>query len=210
MSTSMFRKSSTSAAGAVAQALALALALPCTPVDATSLLLASGAIDAKARVSRLKAARELLAEFDRFADLVQSPRPTEVAWVEAEQASIAKINNSDDSLARTIQLLSTAEYQQLKVHNHVQEVRNALKCVIDSPATLQREIFCWAAASYLLGDAATLADGTRVLIRAKRLPDDTPTRVGAGTEAGITLLYGLVSRRIQQHLVLPFLRGEIK
>jgi hypothetical protein len=171
--------------------------------------LASGSVDIKRRSERVAAAQELLAKFERLASLVQPPRPSEATWVLAEQAEIKKLRNSEASTTRAIQLLQTPEFQQQNVYTHVQEVRNALRCVIDSPPTVRREIFCWASVAFLLDDRAIFYDGLLVLVRAKRLPEDLPVRAGAATLDGISLLYGLHAKSIQQYFVLPYLRGEL-
>jgi hypothetical protein len=172
--------------------------------------LASGDVDVKRRSERVKAAQDLLTQFDKLASLIQSPRPNEAAWVQAEQAEIKKLANSEASTARAIQLLQTPEFQQQNVYVNAQEVRNALRCVIDSPPTAQREVFCWAAAAFLLDDRGVFYDGLLVLVRAKRLPEDLHVRAGAATLDGISLLYGLHAKAIQQYVVLPYLRGDIK
>jgi cytochrome c556 len=172
--------------------------------------LASGDVDVKRRSERVKAAQELLRQFDKLASLIQSPRPSEAAWVQAEQAEIKRLANSEASTARAIQLLQTPEFQQQNVYAKVQEVRNALRCIIDSPPTAKREMFCWAAAAFLLDDRGVFYDGLLVLLRAKRLPDDLHVRAGAASLDGISLLYGLHAKAIQQYVVLPYLRGDIE
>lgn len=172
--------------------------------------LASGNLEVKRRSERVKAATELLADFDKLATLVQTPRPSEETWVKAEQADIAKIVDSEVNTARSIQLLQTPEFQQRNVYTYTQEVRNALRCVIDSPPTVHREVFCWAAASFLLNERSVFYDGLSILVRARRLPEDLPARVGSASFDGISLLYGFHSRAIQQYVVLPYLRGDFK
>jgi len=175
---------------------------------AASLL--SGEVDVKRPTERVKAAQELLFQFDKLATLVQSPRPSESAWVQNEQADIRRIADADASTSRAIQLLQAPEYQQQNVYAHVQEVRNALRCIIDSPPSVQREVFCWAVASFLLNERGVFYDGVLVLARAKRLPDDFHARAGAASPDGISLIYGLHSKSIQQYVVLPYLRGDSK
>ncbi len=164
----------------------------------------------KRRPERVKAAQHLLSEVDKLAGLIQSPRPSEAAWVKAEQAEIRKLANSEASTARSIQLLQTPEFQQQNVYSSIQDLRSALRCVIDSPPTTQREIFCWASAAYVLDYRDVFYDGLQVLVRAKRLPEDIGVRAGAGSLDGISLFYRIHAQSIQQYLVLPYLRGDIK
>lgn len=177
--------------------------------EANTLDLISGELAAKSRMARAKVASELLADIDRLADLVQSPRPSEAAWVESEQAQIAKIKDADISLARVNQLHKSAEFQQSKVYSHLQEIRSALHCVIQAPPTLQREMFCWSVASFLLDESDVFNYGMEVLVRAKRLPEDLPRKVGVATLEGIQFRNRWLSRGIQQHIMFPYLRGEI-
>ena len=177
--------------------------------EASSLSLLTGELDAKSRTARVKVASELLADLERLSSLVQSPRPSESAWVESEQAQIAKIKDSEAALGRVTQLHKTAEFQQSKVYAHLQETKNALLCVIQSPATLQREMFCWSVASFLLDESDVFDYGIDVLVKAKRLPGDLHRKVGTGTIEGIQLRNRWLSRGIQQHIMFPYLRGEV-
>ena len=177
--------------------------------EANSLGLITGEIEAKSRTARAKVASELLTDVDRLASLVQSPRPSETAWVESEQAQIAKIKDTDISLSRVTQLHKSAEFQQSKVYSHLQEIRSALNCVIQAPPTLQREMFCWSVASFLLDESDIFSYGIDILVTAKRLPEDLPRRGGVTTLEGIQLRNRWFSRGIQQHIMFPYLRGEV-
>ena len=177
--------------------------------QAEPLSIIAGEVNAKSRAARTKAASELLGDVERLSAILQSPRPAEIAWVEDEQAQIAQIKSTDDSLARISQLHRTPEFQQLKVYRHVQEIREALKCVIQNPPTLQREMFCWAAASFLLDDTDVFSYGMGVLVRANRLPDDLAKRMGMSSEDGVQIRYRWISRAMQQYVVLPYLRGDV-
>jgi hypothetical protein len=193
----------------LAQLLSLLIfATLANPGFAASLL--SGEVDVKRPAERLKAAQELLSQFDKLATLVQPPRPSESAWVQTEQAAITRIADAEASTSRSIQLLQAPEYQQENVYVQVQEVRNALRCIIDSPPSVQREVFCWAVASFLLNNRGVFYDGVLVLVRAKRLPDDFHARAGAASLDSLSFIYGLHSKSIQQYVVLPYLRGDFK
>lgn len=175
---------------------------------ASSLGLITGEIDAKSRTARAKAASELLADLERLSSLVQSPRPSESAWVEFEQARIAKIKDSD-ATGRFIQLQNTAEFQQSAVYAHLQEVKNALLCITQSPATLQSEMLCWSVASLLLDESDVFDFGVNVLVKAKRLPEDLHLKLGSAATDGIQFRNRLRARGIQRYIVLPYLRGEV-
>ena len=176
---------------------------------ASSLSLIGGEIDAKSRTARTKVASELLADLERLASLVQSPRPSESAWVESERAQIAKIKDSDALTGRFIQLMNTAEFQQSAVYAHLQEVKNALLCITQSPATLQREMLCWSVASLLLDESDVFDFGVNVLVKAKRLPEDLHQKLGTGATDGIQFRNRMLARGIQRYIMLPYLRGEV-
>ena len=175
---------------------------------ANGLRLLSGEFDAKSKTERATLAAEVLQEIDRLANMIQAPRPSEVAWVEAEQSQISRIKDVDASNARSLQLHKAPEFQQMKVYEHLKELRNSLLCVTQSPPILQREMFCWAVASYLLDDTDVFSYGLEVLMSAKRLPDDLPKKLGVGSFEGVQLRSRWFGRGIQQHITLPYLRGD--
>jgi hypothetical protein len=176
---------------------------------ANSLRLISGNFDAKNSVERTKVATEVFADMDRLSSMIQSPRPSESAWVEAEQSQISKIRDVEARNERISQLHKTPEFQQMKVHTHLQELRNALQCVAKDPPTLQREMFCWAVASYLLDETDVFSYGLKVLVSAKRLPEDLPKKLGVGSIEFVQFQSRWLSRGIQQYIVLPYLRGDL-
>ncbi len=193
-----------------AQAFALTFAAVLAVQAADPGDLISGSFNAKARDVRARMARDLLSDVSRFADLVQTPRPSDVTWVDEEEASIRRLGNAEASMARRVQFYDSPEFQHVKVHKHLQEIKNSFRCIVEPATGLQREMFCWAAVAFLLGDKYVFGDGVKILHRTKRLPDDTVRRTGVGTLDGIGLRYEMYSRGIQEHLVLPYLRGDFK
>jgi hypothetical protein len=189
----------------IALTLCVVLAVQAASVDD----LISGSFNAKAWDERSRLARDVLADVDKLADLVQTPRPWAVAWVEEERAAILRLG-SQAAKVRSFQLLSSPEYHHVKLYNHLQEIKKAFRCVIDPATGLQREMYCWAAAALLLGDRLVFEEGVKALQRDKRLPDDTrSSKVGAGS-LDIGLRYEMYSRGIQEYLVLPYLSDDFK
>ena len=171
--------------------------------------LMSGSFNAKARDVRTQLARDALTELNRFSDLLQIPRPSDVAWVETEQAAIRQLTDAEAATSRRIQLYQSPEFQHVKVHNYLQEIQSSFRCVMEPDPTLQREMFCWASAAFLLGDKSVFKDGVRILHRAKRLPDNTVKGASPGYDS-LDFLYEAYSRGIQEYLILPYLRGDLK
>lgn len=187
-------------------ALALALAIFCAPLHAqtfTSGALIDGKFDAASRAVRSQIARDLLTRVNAFADLVPTPKPTDVAWVDAENAALSKISDSTASFNRTTQFYESVEFQNVKLYNVLQSVRSALACVLDTNVPVRREIYCWASASLLLSNQTTYSDGIRVLRQSNKLPDTPVTSTAQ-------LLFSGLGRGIQEYVVLPYLRGDIK
>ena len=168
--------------------------------------LINGSFDASSKKARIDVARNLLDKVNRLADLVPTPRPSDLSWVEEEHAAIDRLGNSEASRARLEQFYETPEFQHVKLYNLLLNVKNAIACVLESNVQLRREISCWATASFLLGDRNTLTYGMTILQRAKRLPEDTLQK----EKVGSLDLFQYYSRGIQEYLVLPYLRGEIK
>ena len=189
------------------QSLALTLSVVLAAQAASVDDLISGSFNAKAWDERSRIARDVLADVDKLAELVQTPRPWAVAWVEEERAAILRLGG-EAAKVRSFQLLSSPEYHHVKLYNNLQEIKKAFRCVIDPATGLQREMYCWAAAALLLGDRLVFEEGVKALQRDKRLPDDTrSTKVGAGSLA-IWLRYEMYSRGIQEYLVLPYLSDD--
>lgn len=196
----------------LANALVWALLVACSSgaVAADLARLISGAFDANSRKERTQIARDVLADVKLLADLVPIPRPSDLAWVEEERAAIQRLGSSEASTARLTQFYESAEFQHVKVHNNLREIQNAFNCIIDSTVQLRREIFCWATAGFLLGEKSVFGDGVRILHRTKRLPEDTVKRGKVGTLDGFALRYEIYSRGIQEYLVLPYLKGDLR
>ncbi len=186
---------------------AVAITVICSSSFASSCLL--GGRDCSIRSERVKYAEHLLAEIMKLGGLVQSPRPNEVSWVEAERAEIKRLGESESAVARTVQLLQTPEFQQVNVYSTIQEVRKSLDCIINRPRTLRNEFYCWAVTSYLLGESAVFYDGILVLVRANRLSENLLSRTGVGSPEGISLIYGVYSKNILQSMIIPYLRGDL-
>lgn len=173
--------------------------------------LMNGAFDAKSRDVRTQLAGRVLAEVNHLADLMQTPRPSDVAWVKEEEAEIKQLTNDEAKTSRGLQLIAAPEFQQVRVHEWLQAVRNSFRCVMDQSVGLKQEIYCWASAGFMLGDKSVFQDGVRVLAKAKRLPEN-PNAPNDGEKAYDYVFYyfNICSRGIQEYLILPYLKGELK
>lgn len=165
--------------------------------------LIDGRFDASSRTARLLIGRDLLKQVGNFADVLPSPKPADVHWVETEQAAIEQISDSGVRFKRFSQLYDAPEFHHVKLHNALQSVKSALQCVLEPSVPLRREMLCWATAGFVLGDSNTYSDGIKVLRRANRLPDNPAVGVAE------LLFYGF-AQGIQKHLVIGYLRNDFK
>jgi hypothetical protein len=171
--------------------------------------LVNGEFDFRDKSVRVGIALSVLRGIDNLADFVQSPRPSEIEWVESERARIGRIIDNDIQISRFTQFYHTPEFQHLKLHSHLNEIKSALQCVVEPATPLQRELFCWSQAGFLMDETDIFGHAVRTLVSAKRLPEDLAKKIGRGSLDGIQLWYRFYSRGIQQHLVMPYLRGLI-
>ena len=107
-------------------------------LDANSVDLGSGTFDASSRKERIQLAKEVLADVNKLADVLSSPRPADVTWVDEEQAAIQRLESSKATYARRSQFYQSPEFQHVKVYGHLREIKNALNCVIDSTVQIGR------------------------------------------------------------------------
>lgn len=186
---------------------ALTLAILCAPLFAqtpTPGALIDGKFDAASRAARSHVARDLLTAVNSFADFVPTPKPSDVAWVDAENAALSKISDRTASFNRMAQFYESAEFQNVQLYNVLQSVKSSLACVLDpNVAAVRREVYCWASASLLLSNKSIYSEGIRVLRQSNKLPDNPATSTA-------DVLFSGLGRGIQQYIVLPYLRGDIK
>jgi hypothetical protein len=169
-------------------------------------------LDGQARSDRLKYARAALIHVDAVRSMTPTLKPSEVEWLEGERRALAKTVGTSGT-NRTILLVNSPEYQQERFLRVLNEAADALRCVGESSVVLKREIFCWAVASYWLGRRSDLDDAVRTLRQSGRLPKQSLAMPGNTSEdVDETLLgiaYGIVSREVQEQLVLPYLKGDL-
>ena len=165
-----------------------------------------GGFNAKARDVRTELARNALTELNLFADLLPTPRPSDVVWAEEEQAAIRQLTDGNAILSRHEQLYASPEFQHVRVYNFLKAIQDAFRCVIDPTTGLQREMVCWASAALLLGDHFVFGDGVGILARSKRLPDKTRW----GDYDSVAFFFNTYSRGIHEYLILPYLKGDLK
>jgi hypothetical protein len=153
---------------------------------------------------RTQYARWILSDLKQFADLLQTPKPADIEWVESEQAAIRRLAHDSALDSRQLQLYESPEFQHVKVYNYIQDLQGYLRCVVEGTTTLQREMYCWAEASSVLSRRDIFGDGRTILHKAKRLPDNPK----GGTYDD--WLYTSISGSIQSKIIIPYLRGDLK
>lgn len=175
--------------------------------DAGNLI--DGKFESNSKKDRTAIARDLLAEVSGFADLLPLPRPSDTSWVETERAAIDRLGNSAAASSRLLQFYESPEFQNVKLANTLDQIKSAIECILNQGIPLRREVYCWATASFFLGDKSTFADGIAILRRAKRLPKDARLKGKIGDLDGVAVSFEFFSRGIQQYIVLPYLKAEI-
>lgn len=174
---------------------------------ATSLI--DGRFEANSRRARVELAREMLVEVNRLADIVAPPRPYDLTWVAEQHAALARLEPGDGFSTRVDLFYRTPAFQHVRLYNVLRELKNAVACVAEPNVALRRELSCWAAAALLLADRSTFVDSVNALKQAQRLPE-RPAQDNLGTAEGLAVRYSLYSRGINEYLVLPYLRGDLR
>lgn len=181
-----------------------------TGAAADSYGLIAGGFNNKSRTERVEVAKSLLAEVRQLSDLIPTPRPSDLSWVEEERAAIKKLETSDAKNTRSTHFYNSPEWQHVKLHDHMLRIEDALNCVLEPDVQLRPEVTCWVIAGFLLDDEYVFVDGLNILQRAGRLPKDSAVPTAAVRLSSIRLSYRMFSRGIQQYVVLPYLRGDLK
>lgn len=171
--------------------------------------LIDGRFEANSRRARVELAREMLVEVNRLADIVAPPRPYDLTWVAEQHAALSSLEGGNGFTTKVDLFYRTPAFQHVRLYNVLRELKNAVACVAEPNVALRRELSCWAAAALLLADRNTFVDSMTALKQAKRLPDDA-VRDHVGTAEGLAVRYSLYSRGINEYLVLPYLRGDLR
>ena len=109
--------------------------------------------------------------------------------------------------------MKSPELHHERLHGALTAIDDALSCAADAKASLSREMMCWSIASFLLTDQSMFDDSIRILLKAGRLPLDLAeikdTLIGTDT-LGYGRIYDYLGRRIQEYLVIPYLKRTAK
>lgn len=194
----------------------LIFAFPAQAADSADLI--GGKFNATSHKVRGEIARKLLTTVHRLSIYVPTPKPSESAWVEQEGIVIQKLNtDNDDSTAansRRLQYVHSPEFQQQKLYTVLADIENALSCAAAPNTPLRKEIMCWSVASFLLTDHSMFNDSIAILLKAGRLPKDVTEHksdVMLGSESlGFGFWYEAYGRGIQEYIVIPYLKGQLK
>lgn len=183
------------------------------PVQAADLsVLINGQFDATSKKDRAKIARDLLAEIQKLFQYLPTQKPQEAAWLKQEKEAIGKLDQAEAVTSRRVQMAMTPEFQQEKLHSTLTAIQDTLACAADPSSSLSREMMCWSVASFLLTDRAMFDDSISILLKAGRLPRDVEKQAFLGSESlGFGYFYDVLwGRGIQEHIVIPYLKGQTK
>lgn len=152
----------------------------------------------------------MLVEVNRLADIVAPPRPYDITWVAEQHAALSSLEGGNGFSTKVDLFYRTPAFQHVRLYNVLRELKNAVACVAEPNVALRRELSCWAAAALLLADRSTFVDSMNALKQANRLPEHAAHRDNLGTAEGLAVRYSLYSRGINEYLVLPYLRGDLR
>jgi hypothetical protein len=174
-----------------------------------ALMPAAGAIAVDSlptRAERIKKAQHITEQIRLLSDVLPIPKPSDDAWVEAERAAI----KNDFTNPRFIKLYESPESQHRLLYDHLRTIHKSLECIINSSGDLRREIYCWSVTSHYLSERSRWLDGIRILHAAGRLPADLTSRAKVNDLDSFELYHWVLARDIQESIVLPYLRGDLK
>jgi hypothetical protein len=168
---------------------------------------------ADTRADRISSARAMLTHVEYVSSTLPTMRPSEKEWLAKERAAIGNLKDTAVSNERMKQLVMSVEFQHSDLDYMLTNVREALDCVIQAGVTTRREAFCWAVVAYHLNyPDLTYAIGN--LRKAGRMSRVNLSAMGGGKpvddDDSLALLYRMGARNIQESVVLPYLRGDLK
>lgn len=193
---------------AIAFGLLVAGAIQPSQANEMSLIRAAASdFDGLSRQGRIEKARRLVKVVDAIKGGLPLLKPSEAEWIAKEKGEIDKLGDDNPARGpRYFQLFVSGEFRHQELEKSLQDMSNALGCVLDDKVLLRREVFCWAALSYLLAD------------------DDLGGHMLIAKDKGRLSLGGLVSKSqsietlpsilnqmgysIGTGVVLPYLRGD--
>ncbi len=171
------------------------------------------AFKADNRADRISSARAMLAHVEYVSSTLPTMRPSDKEWLTRERAAIGSLKDTAVSNERMMQLVMSVEYLHSELDYALTNVRDALDCVTQAGVAPRREVFCWAVAAYHLGyPDLTYAIGK--LRSAGRMSRVNLSGMGGGKpiddDDSLALVYRAGARHIQESVVLPYLRGDLK
>lgn len=172
--------------------------------------LLEGRFDSSSRKIRHEIALDVKQRVVDLLNYVPALKPNEVAWVINEKAEIQKIQDTNARSEREEKLVSSPEFQQMRLRSDLQEIVNSLDKAMSPKISIRAEILNWCIASHNPTNNEEMNDAIKILIQSGRLPSDLAQKVRLGEAIGYTGLLGWWGRGIQEHLVIPYLKGGIK
>ena len=147
-------------------------------------------------------AADLISRISLLAAVVPAQAPNEVRRLKAQEAEIEALGAAATPRQRSRLYLSRA-YQHGRLVELLDSMLAALDCVRNS-VTVSREMFCWAEASGLLMDDATLDISLSVLRQGRRIPRDEDMPVKAQDPK---IWYSEYGRGIVRNIITPYLQS---
>ena len=163
--------------------------------------------DGHSRQGRIDHAKRLVRVVDVIKGGLPLLKPSEAEWIEKENAAIEKLGGDNPNQgSRYFQFYVSGEFRHQQLEKSLQEMSNALGCVLDDKVLLSREVFCWAALSYLLSDEDL--EGHMFIAKDKgRLSLGGLLSKSQSIET-LSSILNMMGYRIGTGVVIPYLRGD--
>ena len=172
--------------------------------------LIQGTFDRTSRNDRAMIAKDILTNVNSLLNYLPAPTPEEIAWVESESAAIDQLKGNDAQKNRSRQYYNNPLFQKIKLKGLLDNIRDALECVINRTNEIRIEMYCWSAASFGLLDRNTLHDSVRILIEQKKLPTSVLKETMLGVTDGFAIDYAWHGRGILQYIITPHLLDQVQ
>lgn len=174
--------------------------------------LLAGSFDVTSKQDRLRIAQGLFEEINTLKAYLPSLTPDQKRWLEAERSSLFDSVKGDAFRSKLNAFSQSSEFQLENFNGGLDQILEALNCVLNKNNSLNQELLCWAYANWKLTDSGPYNDAIYRLSY-RKVVDFSPN---IRKQFGLTYsdddqwgMYHMFGRAIQQHLVLPLIRkGE--
>lgn len=171
-------------------------------------------LEGDTRANRLKAATGMLRQIESSISLIAVQKPSELEWLDTEQAAINKISDVDIEIQRKLRLLRSPEFSHQKYLNELNVARDSIKCILEESETLFREVYCWTVLLHVFMGSTDLDEAIAVLRANGRLPKNNhffiKEATNSNTVSNLSFEYTHASKSIVEKIIRPYFEGNLK